>query len=83
MMLIAFSTFVALASPLPPAAASPAPRTSFQANDLYSHAERRRIAAYLRLRMLELHRAQLDGLAETLRRRLQNELDPEDSLGKE
>jgi len=75
MLTFAFTAAVALASPAPRGAvASPSP-APYAANDLYSRAERRRIAAYLRLRMLELHRRELDEIARTLRRRLAPELD--------
>jgi hypothetical protein len=69
MLRIAFALLALAASfprptPSPPThpaieRASP-PRTRYDANDLYSIRARRRIAHYLRLRLLELHAARFD-----------------------
>jgi hypothetical protein len=61
--------FVTVQSPTP----SPAPHTSAapRAAQLFSLRERRRIAAYLRMRLLELREAGLERAAAAIERRLQ------------
>jgi hypothetical protein len=57
------------AAPVPPA---PEPRTerALAADELFSLRARRRAAAYLRMRILELRKARLDRAAEVIERRL-------------
>jgi hypothetical protein len=47
-----------------------APRVPLDPNELYSSRARRRIASYLRLRLLELREENLERAAEVIRRRL-------------
>jgi hypothetical protein len=49
---------------------------TFRSDDLYSRRERRRIAAYLRMRLLELREAGLERAAEAVERRLPADLLP-------
>jgi hypothetical protein len=75
---VSFAAAPRAAAPAPagPAPApSPKPRPSptaraFRSDELYSLRERRRIAAYLRMRLLELREAGLERAAEAIERRL-------------
>ena len=85
MLLPVFVTLAAvtLSTPSPPAGAATepphphaapssaqAPRLTLDPNELYSARARRRIASYLRLRLLELREESLERAAEVIRRRL-------------
>jgi len=68
---LALTLYRAVPSPVP----SPPPRiharrTLPAASDLYSLRARRRIASYLRLRLLEMRKAGLDRAVEVIERRL-------------
>jgi hypothetical protein len=52
------------------AAAHPAPGRNFTSDQLFSLRERRRIAAYLRMRLLEMREAGLERAAQAVERRL-------------
>jgi hypothetical protein len=52
------------------APAKPAPGRDFTSDQLFSLRERRRIAAYLRMRLLEMREAGLERAAEAVKRRL-------------
>ena len=74
MLLAVFATY-ALHAPSTPKPAEPrgAPRREHRATsaaDLYSARARRRFAAYLRLRLLELREARLERAAQAVERRL-------------
>jgi hypothetical protein len=80
LFVLTVSSTAAPAGAAPVAAASgppqsPKPRPSaaaraFRSDELYSLRERRRIAAYLRMRLLELREAGLERAAEAIERRL-------------
>lgn len=69
--LLALATSFAGPTPLPraPAAAKQAaqPPLSYEANDLYSIRARRRMAHYLRLRLMELHAARFERIEKVIR----------------
>jgi hypothetical protein len=83
MLLPVFVTLAAvtLSIPSPPAGATARPQPAapssarartppLEANELYSPRARRRVASYLRLRLLELREENLERAAEVIRRRL-------------
>jgi hypothetical protein len=53
-----------------PARRDPAPAREFRSDQLFSLRERRRIAAYLRMRLLEMREAAIERAAEAVERRL-------------
>jgi hypothetical protein len=75
LLILTVSSTAASVIGTPGQAPSPKPRPSataraFRSDELYSLRERRRIAAYLRMRLLELREAGLERAAEAIERRL-------------
>ena len=68
--LIAVATCLPAADPKPETQAlplEPKAAQAFTANELYARQTRRRIAHYLRLRLLELHQAKLERVSKVVR----------------
>jgi hypothetical protein len=73
MVLGVFAFLAAVTLPSPGPRARPAPtglRKAIAASDLYSARARRRLAAYLRMRLLELRKLGLERAADVVERRI-------------
>jgi hypothetical protein len=72
MFILTFATAAAATSPAPKPSGLPqkAVAAPLSANDLYARSARRRMASYLRMRLLELRKAQLERAAQVIEGKL-------------